>query len=219
MNPPNQMPEALREISERWSMDLESISGHEGRLAYLQNAMPDLLLNRAVFAVIFKNITDGGQYPDIRQATMFPNEMLLYADSKRMFSIRLYLWSRGEYTPIHDHNAWGLIGPVVGDFEVINYARKDTGSREDCARLEERNRLILAPGQTEIVLPLNNGIHRTGNPTDMTAATVHVYGNPVRRTYINSFDMETGRIQRIYAPRAQKRMLASEALRALEDRK
>ncbi len=212
----NQMPTELRLLCERWSKSMEKISGYEARLAYIRKALPDLLMDTTLLRVILKNIMDGGRYPDIRQGTMFDNEMLLYTDNKRLFSIRLYLWGPGEYTPVHDHNAWGLIGSVLGEFEVIKYTREDDGSDEEYARLGEKDRLLLKPGETDVTLPLNNGIHRTGNPTDKTLATMHLYGNPVRRTYINTFDPESGRISRMYAPRSRKRILASEALHTLE---
>lgn len=212
----NQMPTELRLLCEGWSKSMEEISGHKARLEYIRKVFPDLMLNTSLFRQLLENIIEGARYPDIRQGTMFDNEMLLYTDSKRLFSIRLYLWGRGEYTPIHDHNAWGLIGSVLGEFEVVKYTREDDGSDEEYARLEETDRLVLKPGESDVTLPLNNGIHRTGNPTDKTITTIHLYGNPVRRTYINTYDPESGRISRLYAPRSRKRILASEALRALE---
>jgi predicted metal-dependent enzyme (double-stranded beta helix superfamily) len=212
----NQMPKELRLLCEDWSNSMEKISGYEARLDYAQKVLPDLLLNTSLFETILKNIMDGEPYPDIRKATMFDNEMLLYTDNKRLFSIRLYLWGQGDYTPIHDHNAWGVIGTVSGEFEVTKYIREDDGSTDEYARLSEKDRLMLRPGETDVTLPLNNGIHHTGNPTDKTITTIHLYGNPGRRTYINNFDPETGRISRMYAPISLKRMLASEALRSLE---
>jgi predicted metal-dependent enzyme (double-stranded beta helix superfamily) len=148
---------------------------------------------------------------------MFDNELLLYIDPKRIFSIRLYLWGPGEYTPIHDHNAWGVIGPVTGKLQVTKYVREDAGSDENFARLREAENRVLTARQTEVVLPLNNGIHKTGNPGDMTSATVQLYGNPIRRTYINRFDPVSGRIDRIYPPRTKMRILASEALRGVQE--
>lgn len=211
------MPTALRVMCEDWSAAMEGISGYEGRLAYIRRQLPDLLLDSSLHSEILKNVMDGADYPDIREATMFDNEMLLYTDRRRMFSIRLYLWGPGEWTPIHDHNAWGVIGPITGTLQVDRFRRTDTGTDGDVARLEESGKRTLSAGETEVVLPLNNGIHRTGNPGEMTSATIHLYGNPVRRTYINNFNPVSGEIRRIYPPRARKRMLASEALRSLED--
>ncbi|MCG6905139.1 MAG: cysteine dioxygenase family protein [Desulfobacteraceae bacterium] len=213
----SKMPPALRKICESWSDELEKISGYEERLAYVRRMMPDLLLDAPIFTEILRNATDGSEYPDTRRSGMFDNELLLYIDPKRIFSIRLYLWAPGEYTPIHDHNAWGVIGPVAGKLQVTKYVREDAGSDENFARLKEAENRVLTAGQTEVVLPLNNGIHKTGNPGNMTSATVQLYGNPIRRTYINRFDPVSGRIGRIYPPRTKMRILASEALRAMHE--
>jgi len=212
----SRMPAALRRLCEDWSEALGKLSGYDNRLAYIQKALPELLLHTDIFSEILKNVMDGKAYPDIRQATAFSNEIVLFNDKNRMFSIRMYLWEPGEFTPIHDHNAWGVFGPVTGSLSVTKYVRKDTGQDDGYAQLKEGREVLLARGRTDTVLPLNDGIHRTGNPGEMTAATVHLYGNPVKRTYINYFDGTTGRIRRIYAPRARKRKLASEALRSLD---
>jgi predicted metal-dependent enzyme (double-stranded beta helix superfamily) len=181
----------------------------------MREAVPELLIDKQIFAKILTGVLNGTGYPDLGQATMFDNELFLYAAKNRMFTIRLYLWAPGEYTPVHDHNAWGIIGPVSGDFEVIRYTRQDNGEDETHARLVENRRLLLLPGQVEVTMPLNRGLHRTGNPTDITSATIHLYGNPVRRTYINTFDLESGTVSRLYSPKAKKRKLAQDALRGL----
>jgi predicted metal-dependent enzyme (double-stranded beta helix superfamily) len=205
----------LKSICETWSDTIQSLSDPAARFEYIREKLPDLLLNQALFGEILKNIKNGAGYPDIRQSTMFDNELLLYTDGKRAFSIRMYLWGPGDYTPVHDHNSWGIIGPVSGNFEVIKYVRQDDGSREDRATLYEEGRFLLSPGQTDLALPLNKGIHRTGNPTDITTITLHLYGTPLRRSFINIFDPDSGKVSRIYAPKAKKKMLASDALRGL----
>ena len=210
------MPIAFKELCQNWSAQLEKYSDYEDRVAHIRKVFPDLILDKGIFTTILQNIMDGRPYPDIREGTLFSNEVLLYTDPKRMFSIRMYLWGPKQYTGVHDHNAWGVMGPVSGKFEVIKYTRTDDGTREGWARLTQKEQATISPGQMEMTLPLNNGIHKTGNPTDTTAISVHLYGNPVRRPYINGFDLSSGRIYRLYAPRSRKRMLASEAIRALD---
>jgi predicted metal-dependent enzyme (double-stranded beta helix superfamily) len=208
-----QIPQHLKVFCEGLSQRLETLPGNEARVTHVKEAFPELLANQSLFSAILKNVVDGAGYPDIREATMFDNEFLLYADEKRLFSIRMYLWEPGKFTPVHDHSAWGLMGSVSGELHVTKYRRKDDGSREDCARLVAEQELTLSPGQSDAVFPLNAGIHKTGNPTEATTVTVHLYGNPIRRLYINRFDLATGRIDRMYSPRTRKRILARDALR------
>ncbi|MFH1480660.1 MAG: cysteine dioxygenase family protein [Pseudomonadota bacterium] len=195
---------------------MKELSDNEVRIRFIKSELSGLLLDKPLFARILRDVIEGSGYPDIRQGTMFDNEIPLYSDINRLFSARLYLWAPGEYTPIHDHNSWGVIGPGLGRYEVIKYRREKEGPQEAWGGLVEVERLILLPGQTEVTLPLNEGIHQTGNPSDQTIFTLHVYGNPIRRAYINGFDMDKGRVYRIYAPKVKKRMLASQALASLE---
>ena len=209
------MPAVLKEMCAGWSDHLEKCPSSEERIDYLKKALPELLADRSLFMEILSDIANSRPYPDIREATLFNNEILLYTDPKRLYSVRLYLWEPHTYTGVHDHSAWGVMGPVAGKFEVVKFSREDDGSSETHARLEKKEQVIIGPREIETTLPLNNGIHKTGNPGDITSVTVHLYGSPVRRSYINGFDIATGRIHRMYAPRSRKRMLASEALRGM----
>ena len=146
---------------------------------------------------------------------MFDNELLLYADKAHLFSLRLFLWDPREYTPAHDHNSWGVIGPVSGELEVVNYRRADDSSKEGYARLVEIDRLRLQPGETTFTYPLGDGIHKAGNPTDETLLSLGLYGTPLPRGYLNGFDVPGRRVYRILAPKTRKKQLAIRALKSL----
>jgi hypothetical protein len=128
----------------------------------------------------------------------------------------MYVWGPGEYTPIHDHNAWGVIGPVTEGFEVINYERLDDGLTEGYAEVRERGRFTLEAGHSAHTYPLNEGIHMTGNPTLGTIITLSLYGKPMARPYIQGFDAINRRVFRIMSPRRKKTHLATLALRTLK---
>jgi predicted metal-dependent enzyme (double-stranded beta helix superfamily) len=213
--PPKPLPE-IQSICHRWSENIENINSKRETIVFFQNELPGLLLNRQLFVDLLDQITRGGTYPELRQAMMFENEYLLYLNSHRRFSLRMFIFEPGEYTPIHDHNSWGVSGNVSGDLEVVKYARKDDGKRAELARLWKSDRYRLVPGDTELTLPLDEGIHQTGNPTAETIIMISVYGPSIRRLYINCFDMANNRVQRIYPQRLKKKIRASRALLALE---
>lgn len=215
MNLSSQIPLELHAICTRWAEEFEKLTIPEARIEYIRKELPALLLNESLFALILERASSGDTYPDIRQATMFNNEMILYLDRKRLFSIRLYLFGPDEFTPPHDHNSWGILGTVSGHLEVRKYKREDDGSREGYACLKEVQRLTLRPGETDVTLPLNKGIHRTGNSGQKTIGMVSVYGTPLRRLHINSYDVENHRVYKMFVPRIRKRMLASAALKTL----
>ena len=79
------------------------------------------------FEKLLKNIKSGSPYPDLRQAQMIDDEILLYLNPKRIFSLRMFLYGPGDYTPIHDHNSWGISGASLGVLGVIRCARDDAG--------------------------------------------------------------------------------------------
>jgi predicted metal-dependent enzyme (double-stranded beta helix superfamily) len=186
---------------------------------FFQNELPGFLRNQSLFQELLKNITHGSPYPDLRQAQMIDDEILLYLNPKRLFSLRMFLYGPGDYTSIHDHNSWGVSGAVVGELGVIRYARQDDGTVEGYARLRQTARVQLQPGEIELTRPLNDGIHQTGNPGRGTTIMISIYGSPVRRLYIHRFDHEHSKVDRLYPPRIKKKMLAAQALEHLYTKK
>ncbi len=215
MPKPPRPPEELMNICNRWSKTVEGISGDERRIEFFQNELPGFLRNQALVEELLKNIKNGNPYPDVRQAQIIDDEILLYLNPKRLFSLRMFLYGPGDYTPIHDHSSWGVSGAAVGQLGVIRYERKDDGSIEGHAQLLQEAPVYLQRGEIELTRPLNEGIHQTGNPVDGTTVMVSVYGSPIRRLYINCFDYKANKVKKLYPPRIKKKMLAMEALKQL----
>lgn len=200
----------------QWSGDLRTCTDTGAVKSYFQQVLPAFLKERTLFVPLLESIVEGRLYPDVKYATMFDSEIVLYRDPERLFSVRFYLWGPGEYDPIHDHNSWGVIGTALGTLDVMNYRRLDDGSDERHAVLEESSRQFIPTGQTYSVFPLDSGIHRTGNANEPAVIQVGVYGeNLTGRSYVNVFDARTGEVTRLYLPHVKKRMLARQALDVL----
>ena len=215
MPKPPEPPEELMEVCNRWSQSIENISGDAARIEFFQNELPGFLENQLVFAKLLKNIKGGSPYPDLRQAQMIDDEILLYLNPKRLFSLRMFLYGPGDYTPIHDHNSWGISGASLGELGVIRYAREDDVTVEGYARLRQTEQFHMPRGELELTRPLNDGIHQTGNPSEGVTIMISVYGSPIRRLFINRFDHEHNRVEKLYPPRIKKKMLAAQALKQL----
>jgi predicted metal-dependent enzyme (double-stranded beta helix superfamily) len=198
------------------SKGLADLHDDRARVDFAREKLPELLLARDLFTELLRQVVDGSGYPDIRRPTLFDNELLLHVDSERRFSLRMYLWDPGEHTHPHDHNSWGVIGPVTAGYEVTNFRRMDDGSREGYAQLEPVETLLLDAGKTAFTLPFDEGIHRTGNPTGTGMVTLHLYGKSLPRGYLNRFDLNSNRVYRILPPRTRKRLLAEQALKGLQ---
>ena len=211
-----QAPTEITSVCEKWSKGLSKLKDDIACIDYTRRELPNLLQNKELFTKILNDIVKGTKYPDIRSATMFDNELLLYSDPSREFSLRLFLWAPGEYTVVHDHNSWGVIGPISGVLEVFNYRREDDGSKEGYAELVNTEKLTCMLGETGFTMPLNEGIHNIGNPTDKAMASLGMYGKPLHRGYINGFDFEKNKVYKIFPPKVKKRTLAEQALSGLK---
>jgi predicted metal-dependent enzyme (double-stranded beta helix superfamily) len=209
------LPQGLAAFCEECSRLLRGVTHNQASIDRIAPALSRLLHERDLFAALLRDVVEGREVVDLRRATMFDNELLLYADPSRLFSLRMYLYGPGDYTPVHDHNSWGVIGPVSGELEVTDYVRADDGSREGYARLEERGAARLVPGETDCTLPLNAGIHKVGNPTGETVGSLSLYGKPISRDHICGFDVARDQVYPIFAPKTKKTRLAAEALRGL----
>jgi predicted metal-dependent enzyme (double-stranded beta helix superfamily) len=209
------LPQSLKELKavfDRWAQNIQKLKDNSERIVFTRREMPTLLSNRRLFKKILEDIVRGRRYPDIRQATLFTNEFILYINNQRLFSTRFYIYETGQYTPVHDHNSWGVYGCVSEKIEVIRYRRLDDETRQGYARLEETERVILQPGDTSVVQPLNDGIHQAGNPAGATCVMLCVYGSPIRRLYVNEYDPVRNTVSRRYPPRLRKKRLAAGAL-------
>jgi hypothetical protein len=205
----------IQSFCDRCSEALGGENDTDSCIAFARSELRELLLNRTLFSQLMGSILDGGSFPDIVRPTVFDNEIVLHMAPERLYSLRLYIWGPGEYTAIHDHNAWGVIGTVTEGFEVINYSRTDDGRIDGYAELEERERTLLNAGESAHTYPLDDGIHMTGNPTLGTIITLSLYGKPLARPYIQGFDAVNRRVFRIMPPKRKKAYLAAQALKTL----
>ncbi|MGW8188139.1 MAG: hypothetical protein ACWGNK_12760 [Desulfobacterales bacterium] len=201
-------PKDLHDYCTEWSDPLGQLSDNESKIAYVRQRLPNLLKNQLLITTVLNNIKQNSGGPERRRHMLFDNEWCLHIDGKRRFSVRMYLFKPGEVTFIHDHSSWGVLGCASGEMEIVKYRRKDDGQKNGYALLEETERITRTPGRTDTTLPLDEGIHRVGNPTDQTIVVINVYGTPLRRLYINHFDIKNRRVTKIYPPRLRKKMSA-----------
>ncbi|MDD2547752.1 MAG: cysteine dioxygenase [Burkholderiaceae bacterium] len=97
---------------------------------------------------------------------------LLHADALGRFSVVSFVWGPGQFTPIHDHTVWGLIGMLRGSEVSQGYAQDPQGRW-----VPQGAPLTLHPGQVEAVSPRIGDVHRVHNAlADQTSVSIHVYG-------------------------------------------
>ena len=199
-----------------WSSDMAALERGPRRMNYMRDRLPELLLDRPMVQGVLERIAAGDPACKPSGGGLFENEILLYLDPRRLFSIRIFFHEAGGYTPIHDHSSWGLSGTPFGTLGVVGYRRVDKEGDENRAKLEKTRELFLPPGRLDAVHPLDEGIHQTGSPDERMNVMISAYGPPIRRLFIRSFAAESGRIRRHFPPKILHRRLAKEAARMLD---
>lgn len=205
------MDKQFRNYCRIWSSDVAQISDENERIAYFQKHLPELLIDHGTVRSILEHMARGKAWPDLRRSGLFSHEVLLYLDSGRRFSIRLYFHRPHAHTEIHDHTSWGVSGTPYGRLSVIHYTCKGT-IQDGRAQIHQQHHHILRPGEVVLTQPWNEGIHQTGSVDDTLNVMISVYGRPGRRLYVQIFNPDSSTVERIYPARMLRRMLAKEAL-------
>ena len=109
------------------------------------------------------------------------------ADGISLFAL---VWRPGQWTPIHDHSTWGVVGVLEGVLEERNYIPVGD-SIDDGEEIEllPGGTTLLAPGAVATFVPNPDHIHITGVPDDREkTVSLHLYGR-LMDTY-HCYDLE-----------------------------
>ena len=95
-------------------------------------------------------------------------------------SLSLYslVWLPGQWTPVHDHGSWGVVGVLRGMLHERSYIRLDHGHQGDeNIELARGGVNMLSPGTISSFVPNPDHIHVTGVPDDgALTVSLHLYG-------------------------------------------
>ncbi|MEZ5740502.1 MAG: cysteine dioxygenase [Burkholderiaceae bacterium] len=105
----------------------------------------------------------------------------LFVSPQGDFSVVSFVWSPGQWTPIHDHTVWGVIGIHQGVERTEAY-------REGADGLVLHKTIDATVGQTGAVSPAIGDIHRVGNVSDQLAISIHAYGGDIGRIERHVYD-------------------------------
>lgn len=173
-----------------------------------QGLLGELLSDRLWYRQVVERLVRDKEFLSDQVNSIWPNEVVLWRDPDREFSVLAYIWEPHAADAVHDHGSWGVIGSLVRGFTERKYRRLDSGHVQGHAELQEVSCRIIGPGETSYVLPLDEGIHRTENDEDSHSISINVYGKPVRRGYIHFFDIDNKTVKRVFPPRTNKQVLA-----------
>ena len=114
-------------------------------------------------------------------------------------SLSLYAiaWLPGQWTPVHDHGSWGVVGVVEGVLEERSYVRLSPDRGADSSiELVRGGVILLGAGAVTSFVPNPDHIHITGVPMERPrAVSLHLYGRTMDNFHI--YDVAAGTRQRI----------------------
>ena len=120
---------------------------------------------------------------------------LIYDAPDASLSLYAIIWLPGQWTPVHDHGSWGVVGVVEGVLEERSYVRlsPDRGA-DEAIDLVRGGTVLLRHGAVTSFVPNPDHIHVTGVPTERSrAVSLHLYGRTMSN--FNIYDVE-GRTRR-----------------------
>ena len=118
----------------------------------------------------------------------------IYIDPQDQMSLYALVWEPGQWTPVHDHGTWGVVGIYEGILEESNYMFSNHITEIDNkdVNLVQGGVLVLSPESVSSFVPNPDHIHSTGNPsTSQRTVSLHLYGNAMAGFYIYDTDQNT----------------------------
>ena len=122
---------------------------------------------------------------------------LVFNAADASLSLYAIVWLPGQWTPVHDHGSWGVVGVVEGVLEERSYVRlsPDRGADEGI-HLARGGTVLLPHGAVTSFVPNPDHIHVTGVPMERPrAVSLHLYGRTM--SSFNIYDVEAGTRRRM----------------------
>ena len=120
---------------------------------------------------------------------------LIFSAPDASLSLYAIVWLPGQWTPVHDHGSWGVVGVVEGVLEERSYVRlsPDRGADADID-LVRGGVILLRQGAVTSFVPNPDHIHVTGVPAERPrAVSLHLYGRTMSDFNIYDVDARTRR--------------------------
>lgn len=111
----------------------------------------------------------------------------IYIDDEDLISLYALVWQPGQWTPVHDHGTWGVVGVHEGMLEERSFmfANKHPGAALQDIDLVKGSVVRLPQNSVTSFVPNPDHIHVSGNPsTDKRVVSLHLYGNAMAGFHI-----------------------------------
>jgi 3-mercaptopropionate dioxygenase len=123
----------------------------------------------------------------------------IYVARDQSLSLYALVWLPGQWTPVHDHGSWGVVGVLHGMLEERSYIR--TGAHDENVRsadtgieLQRAGVDLIGSGSVTSFVPNPDHIHVTGVASDRPrAVSLHLYGRNMNSFYLYDVEARTRR--------------------------
>lgn len=168
---------------------LKSFVGNMTRLVSQPGAAEDVILAEGVGLLRALVSTSDWLGEDFaRPGLDCYRQYLLHCDPLERFSVVSFVWGPNQFTPIHDHTVWGMIGMLRGREGSQRFAWD-----EHSGRLAPTGVSYLQPGDVEVVSPRVGDIHKVWNDVeDEASISIHVYGGNIGRIARHIYESDGG---------------------------
>ena len=121
----------------------------------------------------------------------------IQVDEAGGLSLYSLVWTPGQWTPVHDHGTWGVVGVVQGGLEERNLIRVDPDHSQDSGSdLRRGGPILLGEGTVTTFVPNPDHIHKTGVPEGRElTVSLHLYGRAMNSFHV--YDVAAGTRKRI----------------------
>lgn len=145
-------------------------------------------------------VAEAGTFLEPRHYRSAPDHYarnLIYAAPDGGLPLYALVWLPGQWTPVHDHGSWGVVGVVEGVLEERVYVRLSPDRGSDAGiELVRGGVILLGPGAVTSFVPNPDHIHVTGVPAERArAVSLHLYGRTM--SAFNVYDVAAGTRRRI----------------------
>lgn len=122
---------------------------------------------------------------------------LIYNAPDGSLSLYALVWLPGQWTPVHDHGSWGVVGVAEGVLEERSYVRLTADDARSTGISLVRGGVVLLPaGAVSTFVPNPDHIHVTGVAAGRSSAlSLHLYGRTM--SSFNVYDVAAGTRSRI----------------------
>lgn len=161
---------ALKDFVDQCRHAIDDLDSEAEQLARIKPALKMLLADR-------QWLPDSHRKPRDDRYAQYP----VYVAPDNRLSVVSFVWQPGQWTPIHDHTVWGIVGIYQGVERTEIYRQQD-------GMLQKTRTLDCGVGEVGAVSPTIGDIHRVGNVSEQTAISIHVYGGNIGEIERHVFD-------------------------------